>query len=198
MKHISTFENFITENEIFEGVPTKDMHIYEVICRDPDGTMKKIIECIGDCGNTGHSFTVVVDPDEPEGLGQRKFGWDGDGSDYLHSVKIIQTPVKESQEINEGDEVPVDKVLTPADKKKLKTAFENVYTGVDKLTFKRDGSIEGRRGYFYRHGQTSQSVADQLKKALNSQGIEIEIINTYDDFKPWPKDSNFVVVFKLI
>ena len=192
MNNIPTYKEFLNE-----GVPTEDMHVYEVTCRDPEGSLKKIIECIGACGNTGHSFTVVVDPDETEGLGQRKFGWDGDGSDYLHSVKTIQTPVKESLDINEADEVSVDSVLSSADKKKLKTAFETVVTGVDKLTFKKDGTIEGRRGYFYRHGQSPQSVAEQLKKALSSQGIEITIVDTYDDFKPWPKDSNFVVTFKL-
>ena len=100
--------------------------------------------------------------------------------------------------VNEAEEVSVDKVLTPADKKKLKTAFETVITGIDKLTIKKDGTIEGRRGYFYRHGQSPKSVADQLKKALSGEGIEIQIIDSYDDFKPWPKDSNFVVVFKLI
>jgi len=193
MKNIPTYKEFLNE-----GIPTEDMHIYEVTCRDSEGELKKIIECIGDCGNIGHGFTVIVDPDESEGLAQRKFYWDGDGADYLHSVKTIQTPVKESLDINEADGVSVDSVLTPADKKKLKTAFETVVTGVDKLTFKKDGTIEGRRGYFYRHGQSPQSVAEQLKKALSSQGIEIQIVNSYDDFKPWPKDSNFVVVFKLI
>jgi len=100
--------------------------------------------------------------------------------------------------VNEADEVSVDKILTPADKKKLKTAFENVVTGIDKLTFKKDGTIEGRRGYFYRHGQSPEGVANQLKAALSGQGIEITIVDSYDDFKSWPKDSNFVVVFKLI
>jgi hypothetical protein len=103
-----------------------------------------------------------------------------------------------NESINEANESSVDKILSPSDKKTLKTAFETVNTGIDKLTFKRDGSIEARRGYFYRHGQSPQSVADQLKKALNSQGIEIKIIDMYDDFKPWPKDSNFVVAFKII
>lgn len=98
---------------------------------------------------------------------------------------------------NESDEVSVDKIMTAAEKKKLKTAFENVVTGVDKLTFKKDGTIEGKRGYFYRHGQSPEKVGEQLKSALLGQGIEIQIVETYDDFKPWPKDSNFVVVFKL-
>ena len=100
--------------------------------------------------------------------------------------------------LNEADEVSVDSALSPADKKRLKAAFENSVTGIDKLTFKKNGTIEARRGYFYRHGQSPTSVAEALKKALSSQGIEIQIVDSYDDFKPWPKDSNFVVVFKLI
>jgi hypothetical protein len=91
MNNIPTYKEFLNEE-----VPTEDMHVYEVTCRDPEGSLKKIIECIGECGNTGHGFDVIVDPEVSEGLAQRKFYWDGDGSDYLHSVKTIQTPVKES------------------------------------------------------------------------------------------------------
>jgi hypothetical protein len=149
----------------------------------------------------------------PGGWGSWAFYFDSRGGepiftpsamDYKDAVKWAKEKAKESnkstvyvgESLNEA-ETSVDKVLTPADKKKLKSAFENVITGIDKLTFKKDGTIEGRRGYFYRHGQSPQSVADQLKNALNGQGIEIDIIDTYDDYKPWPKDSNFVVVFKL-
>ena len=106
MKNIHTYEEFINE-----GVPTKDMHIYEVTCFDQEGELKKIIECIGACGNMGHGFSVIVDPDEPEGLAQRKFYWDGDGADYLHSVKTIQTPVKESLDINESNRDMVERQL---------------------------------------------------------------------------------------
>jgi hypothetical protein len=101
------------------------------------------------------------------------------------------------EDLFEAGEVSPDQILAPADKKKLKTAFENVVTGIDKLTFKRDGTIEGRRGYFYRHGTTPQGVADNLKSVLAGQGIDIDIVDAYDDFKPWPKDSNFVVVFRI-
>jgi hypothetical protein len=108
--------------------------------------------------------------------------------------------LKSAQEsiTNESDEVSVDKIMTAAEKKKLKDAFENYVIGVDKLAFKKDGTIEAKRGYFYRHGESPEKVADKLKSALSSQGIEIQIVRTYDDFRPWPKDSNFVVVFKLV
>lgn len=99
--------------------------------------------------------------------------------------------------LTESDDVSVDKIMTPAEKKQLKNAFESVVTGIDKLTFKKDGTIEAKRGYFYKHGQTPKGVADQLASALKGEGIDIQIVDAYDDFKPWPKDSNFVVIFKL-
>ena len=90
--HVKLFEAFLNE-----GVPEKDMHVYQVVCRDPDGTLKEIIECIAACGNTGHTFSVIVDPDA-EKPGERKFEWDGDGADYIKEVKVISEPVKESEE----------------------------------------------------------------------------------------------------
>lgn len=99
--------------------------------------------------------------------------------------------------INEESDVSVDKILNAKEKKALKDAFENVVTGIDKLSFKKDGSIVAKRGYFYRHGMTADKVASNLTSQLLSQGIEINVIETYDDWKPWPKDSNLVVVFKV-
>jgi len=48
----------------------------------------KILDCIKGVGNIGHSFSVVVDPDEKEKLSERTFGWDGDGSDYIDSIEL--------------------------------------------------------------------------------------------------------------
>ena len=98
--------------------------------------------------------------------------------------------------INE-EEVSVEKALTPQDRKKLKDAFESRVIGVDKISFKRDGTIVAKQGYFYRHGATPEKLAEQVKGQLAAAGIEIEVTDTYDDFKPWPKDSNLVVEFKM-
>ena len=84
MKHIKVYEDFVNE-----AVPASDMTTYQVTCRDQDETLKQIIECIMHCGNMGHTFSVIVDPDEKEGLAERKFEWDGDGSDYIKDVVII-------------------------------------------------------------------------------------------------------------
>jgi hypothetical protein len=46
--------------------------------------LTKIVNAIGECGNGGHSFEIVIDPDstQEEG-GNIKFGWDGDGNDRI-------------------------------------------------------------------------------------------------------------------
>ena len=102
-----------------------------------------------------------------------------------------------NESINEADEVSVDKIMTAAQKKALKNAFENSITGVDKISFKKDGTILAKRGYFYRHGASPEKMADTLVASLKAEGIEIEVVDKYDDWKPWPKDSNLVVIFKL-
>lgn len=82
------------EPPMLEGVKQEHMYVYKVTARDPEKNLKELIEYIGKNGNTGHSFEIVVDPDG--GKENRKvFYWDGDGSDYVHKVEIIQEPVKE-------------------------------------------------------------------------------------------------------
>ena len=73
-------------NRLFEEMET-DTIIVKV--RKGSGeNMKNIIECIKGCGNGGHSYSIVIDPNEKEGLSDRTFGWDGDGSDYVESVEL--------------------------------------------------------------------------------------------------------------
>jgi hypothetical protein len=184
MKHITTFENFVNERLSMEAV-----YIHQITSCGQDSAQN----FIDDNNIDGKKLADYVKQHKDS---KEKYDVRDMIKDPSSNKKLLNTFVNESF-INEGDEVSVDSVLSSADKKKLKTAFETVVTGVDKLTFKKNGTIEGRRGYFYRHGQSPQSVAEALKKALSTQGIEIQIVDSYDDFKPWPKDSNFVVVFKL-
>lgn len=108
--------------------------------------------------------------------------------------------LKFNEFINENDsnEVSIDKVLSSSEKKQFKIAFENTDTGIDSISFKKDGTIVAKRGYFYRHGATPESVAEKMKMALLKNGINIAIVDAYDDFKPWPKDSNFIIIFKVL
>lgn len=60
---------------------------YIIECIDRDGNLRRLIEYIGECGNTGHSFSIIVDPDASVEDGRKSFGWDGDGADMIISVK---------------------------------------------------------------------------------------------------------------
>lgn len=50
--------------------------------------LTKIVNAIGECGNGGHTFDIIIDPDlsEADG-GSKKFQWDGDGSDRVEVSK---------------------------------------------------------------------------------------------------------------
>jgi hypothetical protein len=52
-----------------------------VTCRDLDDTLEQMLRYIKAVGNTGHTFSIVVDND-------KKFEWDGDGSDAIFEIKI--------------------------------------------------------------------------------------------------------------
>jgi len=63
----------------------------------------------------------------------------------------------------------------------------------DKLIRKKDGSYEFRKGYFYRHGQTTE----QFVAAILRVYPEAKIVDQGDFFNAWPKDSYFMVRFKI-
>ena len=64
-----------------------DDDILTVKCRDGDKNLARLVRYIGDIGNTGHSFSIIVDP-EGKGETYKSFGWDGDGSDRVNEVKL--------------------------------------------------------------------------------------------------------------
>jgi len=64
----------------------KNQHkIIAVTCIDVDNKLEDLINYIGKIGNPGHSFTIDVDPGSDT---NKKFGWDGDGSDRIIKVSI--------------------------------------------------------------------------------------------------------------
>ena len=186
MNRIHTFESFLNES--------KD----EVIFSIDDDKLDQLLHA---------KFSKEIDYEDVKGdsyyaLPKKAFdrfidladssGFDVDYENSEDAVVYVQ-----ESRVNEGDEVSVEKVTTPAERKALKNAFENSITGVDKISFKRDGTILAKKGYFYRHGLSPEKMAETLKNSLNAEGIEIEVIDKYDDWNAWPKDSNMVVVFKL-
>lgn len=57
---------------------------YTVECIDSDGRLKDLLTYIGENGNGGHSFDIVVDPGDKKN--ERHFFWDGDGADRINAV----------------------------------------------------------------------------------------------------------------
>ncbi len=65
---------------------SNEFQLVEVEVRDPDNVFIEMLRYIGGAANVGHSFDVIVDPDDPEG--REKFFIDGDGSFYLKKIKV--------------------------------------------------------------------------------------------------------------
>ena len=49
-------------------------------CVDSENQLKQLITYLALNGNGGHSFTITVDPGDER---EKKFYWDGDGSDRI-------------------------------------------------------------------------------------------------------------------
>jgi hypothetical protein len=88
-----------------EKKPDTDM-VYTITCHDDEGALKKLLEYIKEIGNGGHSFKIVVDPENKETM--KEFGWDGDGSDKIESIKAEkkeeEKPKEPAEEKPEGAE----------------------------------------------------------------------------------------------
>lgn len=56
---------------------------YLIDCNDQDHNLFELIKYIAKIGNTGHSFSITVDPGADT---EKSFGWDGDGSDSIRAV----------------------------------------------------------------------------------------------------------------
>lgn len=64
-----------------------------ILVRDPEQQLVKMINHIKGNANIGHSFEVVVDPDE----GAESFDIDGDGPFYIKDIKLNEKEWKEKK-----------------------------------------------------------------------------------------------------
>ena len=104
---------------------------YTICCRDGEKQLLDLINYIAKNGNGGHSFDIVVDPEDKRT--ERHFFWDGDGADKIDSVvasktgddkELVGILLKALARIDfftwiEGNEEEVDK-------QKLITALSNI------------------------------------------------------------------------
>ena len=69
-------------------MPARPQRKITVIAQDDQDKIKSILDYIGQIGNGGHTFTIDVDPESSET--NKKFDWDGDGSDRVVSVDSVE------------------------------------------------------------------------------------------------------------
>lgn len=79
-------------------------------------------------------------------------------------------------------------------RKDIQTMIEQA-TGstCDAFTVKKDGTVVFKKFYFYRHGQTAEGFASRMNKIV---GEKMVLVDTFDSWNAWPKDSYFAAVFK--
>jgi hypothetical protein len=79
------------------------------------------------------------------------------------------------------------------DQKQFVKKVRELVSGENAVTAHRDGTVTCRRGYFYRHGMTSELWRDQVLKAIP----EAEAVDHGDTWRAWPADSFFWVKIRM-
>jgi len=82
--------------------PDHDEKTIEIVADDPDGTLQSLLEVIKNNAGIGHSFPVVVDPDDTEYF--REFFIDGDGAFRIKELKTA----KEDTVVTDSESDPMD------------------------------------------------------------------------------------------
>lgn len=72
-----------------ESSKNQNSKVITITCQDLDNSLEDLLNHIKDSGNIGHSFSIIVDPDNREY--KKEFGWDGDGSDRIYSIDVKKT-----------------------------------------------------------------------------------------------------------
>jgi len=88
-----------------------------------------------------------------------------------------------------------------AEQRKLKKFITEWMTCRDSeggIVCKKDGTVEIKSSYFYRHGNTSikhgEAVTQQLQHEQAPTGWKV--VDTRDEWKSWPKTSYFIAVVR--
>lgn len=96
----------VGENEI-EKSRLKKKIIVE--CIDSENCIENILNYLKKASGSGHSFTIVLDPDKPEKEGGNyKVSWDGDGPDRIDLIKIEDQIEKSIEGDIEGFKLLID------------------------------------------------------------------------------------------
>lgn len=83
--------------------------------------------------------------------------------------------------------------MTPYQKRVKTYLQDQCQVCLDQIVCKRDGTLEVKRGYFYRFGTTAETWADSVAAALKTADIPAHVYGR-DDWAAWPKTSYFTAV----
>lgn len=82
--------------------------ILTIVAHDEDNNLENLLNYIKKTGNIGHSFSIVVDPEDKKY--KKVFSWDGDGSDSIYEIDVkLEDEVKESKDNPTNDEKSIMK-----------------------------------------------------------------------------------------
>ncbi len=149
-------------NEVTQEALDK-MQKYEIVARDPDHNLEKLLTCIKDLSTAGHSFVVVVDPDA-DNSSERTFEIDGDGCDQLYDIKEITKNEINTQKLNESN--GINKVIL---KQKLKVKYE---TNIDYDLNEED--------LLYNIDFDDKKFSEELQKYLKEYNMNDEYREVYN------------------
>jgi 2'-5' RNA ligase len=78
---------------VFKRLPRRDCSTVKVECSPSGGkALVDLVDYIRTTGNIGHSFSILVDPENKDF--RKSFGWDGDGSDSIQKVSLYEPKLK--------------------------------------------------------------------------------------------------------
>jgi hypothetical protein len=80
----------------------------------------------------------------------------------------------------------------------FKKFVEENLVGVDKTVKHKDGSFSLKKGFFYKHGLTAEKHAAKVEDQFKKLGVEFELIEAYEDWSSWPKDSWMTAKFRIM
>ena len=102
----------------------------EVEVRDPDKSLVRFIDYVRNLSNPGHSFEVIIDPDNREK--RKSFDFDGDGPFFIKSIKLDGKKINSKDDLTECylrqlQEQEIGKAGIPKKKPSPSFAYELVY-----------------------------------------------------------------------
>lgn len=103
MSIVKKFFEFLNEKE--EVSEKEKRKVITITCRDEENSLVDLIKYIQANGNTGHSFSIVVDPDGDKDQ-KKTFSWDGDGSDRIFDIssEMVEEEEEEEKEVDTIEE----------------------------------------------------------------------------------------------